>query len=85
MSRSDVMQKLVQTVMSVKAEDTGDVRADAARWVATCMNLIEPQLMAVYIVHDPMGAIQSVHLRKEDAHDSIGNRKGLRVLTWEVQ
>ena len=83
MSRSDVAQKIVQTVASVPMERTGDQNQDAINWVATCMNLIEPEIMGVYIVHGPMGEILSVHLREEDA-DAVA-KKGEKVLTWEVK
>jgi hypothetical protein len=85
MSHFDVSRKIVQTCMSVQIERTGDDRADTLRWFATCMNLVEPQLAAVYIVHGPMGEIVSVHLREEDAEAAMGNRKNHTVLTWEVK
>jgi hypothetical protein len=85
MSRSDAARKIVQTCAAVQVEQTGDDRADALRWLVTCMNLIETQLRAVYIVHGPRGEIMSVHLREEDAEAAKGNRKNHTILTWEVK
>jgi hypothetical protein len=85
MSRSDAARKIVQTCAAVQVEQTGDDRADALRWLATCMDLIEPQLMAVYIVHGPMSEIMSVHLREEDAAAAQGDRKNHTILTWEIE
>ena len=83
MSRSDVALKIVETVASVQMEKTGDQQQDAINWVGACMNLIEPQIMGVYIVHGPMGEIISVHLREEDAEAAAG--KDEKVLVWEVE
>jgi len=64
-------------------ERTGDDKADLARWFAQCMNLIEPLLSAVYIVHkNEGGAIVSVHHTLEAATAACESDE--TVLTWEV-
>lgn len=83
MSHFDVAKKIVSTVASVPMGSTGDANRDFAQWGRTATNLVAGIIAGVYIVHDPMGRIKSVHLSEADA-EAVAKGKD-KVLTWEVK